>query len=76
MREVLRGFRLKIKLIEAGAEAEIDRIMAKPTLSRENMQVMNGEIVGIVTKTMLEALREGVTFGQYVKSKINGKTKA
>jgi len=71
MREVLRGFRLKIKGMEIAAETEIDRIMAKPTLNQGNLKQLNGMIIKAAMKGSMDALREGVNFGQYVKSKLN-----
>jgi len=70
MREVMRGFRLKIKGIELAAETEIDRIMATPTLNQGNLKQLNAMIIKATMAKTLDALEEGVTFGEYVKAKI------
>jgi hypothetical protein len=70
MREVLRGFRLKIKMMENAAGIEIDRIMARPTLNQGNLQQLNSMIIKAAMKGSMDALREGATFGQYIKGKL------
>jgi hypothetical protein len=70
MREVLRGFRLKIKMMESAAGIKIDRIMAKPTLNAGNLQQLNGMIIKQAMAKSMEALREGATFGKYVKGQL------
>jgi hypothetical protein len=70
MREVLRGFRLKIKMMESAAGIKIDRIMAKPTLNAGNLQQLNGMIIRAAMEGSIEALREGATFGEFVKGKL------
>ena len=70
MREVLRGFRLKIKGIELAAEAEIDKIMARPTLNQGNLQQLNAMIIKAAMKGSVDALREGATFGKFIKGKL------
>lgn len=70
MREVLRGFRLKIKLMENAAGLEIDRIMARPTLNQGNLQQLNAMIIKAAMKGSMDALKEGYTFGKYIRGKI------
>lgn len=69
MREVLRGFRLKIRLMEQEAAAEIDKIMAAPTLDMNKLKSMNEAITKAVMKSSMDALKEGVNFGRYIKTK-------
>ena len=71
MREVLRGFRLKIKMIENAANAEIDKIMAKPTLHQGNLQQLNSMVIKVTMQKSMDALKEGATFGAFIKEKIN-----
>lgn len=74
MREVLRGFRLKIKGHELAAETEIDKIMARPTLNSGNLQQLNEMIIKATMKGSMDALREGVTFGNYIKKQAGERT--
>lgn len=69
MREVLHGFRLKIKFIERRAGEKIDNIMSKPTLSQQALNELNQQIVKLAMQESMEALQEGVRFGEYVKAK-------
>ena len=71
MREVLRGFRLKIKGVEVAAGEKVEKIMAAPTLNQQNLSGMNQAIVKMVMSKSLEALREGVKFGTFMKGKTN-----
>ena len=69
MREVMRGYRLKIKLMEVAAGNQVEKIMASPTLSEQNLNVMNQAIIKMVMGKTMEALKEGVRFGKYIASK-------
>ncbi len=69
MREVLRGFRLKTKLLEQKAESQIEKIMAQPTLDDSKLMTMNEAVAKSVMSVAAEALREGVNFGTYIKTK-------
>lgn len=71
MREVMRGFRLKIKMIENAASTEIDKIMAKPTLHEGNLQQLNAMVIKVAMQKSMDALKEGSTFGAFIKEKIN-----
>ena len=70
MREVLRGFRLKIKMMEDAAGVEIDRIMARPTLNQGNLQQLNAMIIKAAMKGSMDALKEGYIFGQFIKGQL------
>jgi len=71
MREVMRGFRQKIKLIETQAGEQIDKIMAKPTLHQGNLQQLNSMVIKVTMQKSMDALKEGATFGAFIKEKIN-----
>ena len=70
MREVLRGFRLKIRLMEQEAASEIDKIMAAPTLDMNKLKSMNEAITKAVMKSSMDALKEGNDFGKYIRGKL------
>jgi len=67
MREVMRGFRLKVRGMETAAGEQIDKIMSAPTLNSKNLEAMNRAIIQEVMGKTMEALKEGVRFGQYIK---------
>jgi hypothetical protein len=71
MREVLKGFRLKVRFIEDKSTAEIDKIMQRPTLNSGNLQQLNSMIIKSAMRGAIDALREGHTFGLYVKKVYN-----
>ena len=68
MREVMRGFRQKIKLIETQAGEQVDKIMVAPILAQNDLAKINAAIVKMVMGKSMDALKEGVEFGRYVKS--------
>jgi hypothetical protein len=70
MREVIRGFRLKVRLIEKEAAEEIDKALGSPTLDPRELEARNKAIVEIVTAKMKEAMAEGGKFGKFVAKKI------
>jgi hypothetical protein len=69
VREVVRGYRLEVKLLEQKAEAQIDQIMAQPTLDDSKLLAMNEAVAKAVMNVASEAIREGVNFGGYIKKK-------
>ena len=75
MREVMRGFRLKIKMIENAANTEIDKIMTKPTLHQGNLQQLNAMVIEVAMQKSMDALKEGSTFGAFIKGELNDSTR-
>lgn len=70
MREVIRGFRLKIRGIEAAAQEEIEKAFGSPTLDEKELAKRDQIILGIVAAKMKEAMAEGGRFGKFIARKI------
>jgi len=69
MREVIRGYRLKIRKMEEEAKAEIEKAFGSPTLDPIELTKRNQAIVGILAAKMKEALAEGGKFGKFIAKK-------
>jgi len=73
MREVIKGYRLKVKLIEDAAGEAVERLFTRPTLNDQALAALSGAVVAKIRPQVKEALNEGANFGQFVKLKAAGK---
>lgn len=69
MREVVRGYRLKVKLIEDEAGEALEKVFARPMLDDRQLAGLSGQVLAEMRPYVKGALNEGATFGQYVKAK-------
>jgi hypothetical protein len=70
MREVIRGYRLKVKLIEDEAGEAVEMLFTRPTLNDQVLAALSGAVVAKIRPQVKEALNEGAEFGKYTRSKI------
>ncbi len=67
MREVIRGYRLKVKAIETEAEGLIDAQFGR---SAFDVSGLGERVIVVIRPHVKQALQEGATFGQYVRGKM------
>ncbi len=70
MREVVRGYRLKVKLIEDQAGEALEKVFARPLLDDKHLAGIPGQVLAEIRPAVNLALNEGVKFGAYIKSQI------
>jgi hypothetical protein len=70
MREVIRGYRLKVKLIENEATAAIEPLFAKPVIDGPGLAALRGKLLATIRPQVAAALKEGGEFGKYLKNKM------
>lgn len=67
MREVVRGYRLKVKLIEDQAGEAIEKVFARPRIDDRGLAGIPGQVLAEIRPMVKLALNEGANFGQYLK---------
>lgn len=67
MREVVRGYRLKVKLIEDQAGEALEKVFARPTIDGKGLAGISGQVLAEIRPMVKLALNEGVLFGLYIK---------
>jgi hypothetical protein len=70
MREVIKGYRLKVKLIEDEAGEAVERLFTRPTLNDQVLAALSGAVVAKIRPQVNQALKEGSEYGTYTRSKI------
>lgn len=70
MREVMRGYRLKVKLIEEQAQEAVEKVFLWPMLDNKTLAGIPGQVIAEIRPAVNLALSEGVKFGAYIKSQV------
>ncbi len=69
MREVVRGYRLKVKLFEDKAGEAIEKIFIRPMIDNQGLAGIPGQVLAEIRPMVKAALQEGANFGNYLRSK-------
>jgi hypothetical protein len=70
MREVIRAYRLKVKLIEDQAQGAIEKVFLRPVLDSKTLAGIPGQVLAEIRPAVKLALNEGVKFGTYIKGQV------
>jgi hypothetical protein len=69
MREVVRGYRLKVRLIEDQAGEAIEKVFIRPRIDDQGLAGIPGQVLAEIRPMVKRALNEGANFGNYLRSK-------
>ena len=67
MREVVRGYRLKVRLIEDQAGEAIEKVFIRPRIDDQGLAGIPGQVLAEIRPMVKRALNEGANFGNYLK---------